>query len=38
MNITEKAKQFAIEAHIGQVRKSEPDKPMVMIQLELPIF
>ena len=30
MDITEKAKQFAIEAHMGQVRKSEPDKPMVM--------
>ena len=30
MNIKEKAKLFAIEAHRGQVRKSEPDKPMVM--------
>ena len=25
----ERAKQFAIEAHKGQVRKNEPDKPMI---------
>lgn len=30
MYIKEKAKLFAIKAHIGQVRKSEPDKPMIM--------
>lgn len=30
MNIKEKAKLFAIKAHKGQIRKSEPDKPMVM--------
>ncbi|HHW69587.1 MAG TPA: HD domain-containing protein, partial [Tenericutes bacterium] len=30
MNILEKAKKFAIEAHKGQVRKSEPDKPMII--------
>lgn len=30
MNIKEKAKLFAIKAHMGQVRKSEPDKPMIM--------
>lgn len=30
MNIKEKAKKFAIKAHMGQVRKSEPDKPMIM--------
>ena len=30
MNIKEKAKMFAIQAHMGQVRKSEPDKPMIM--------
>lgn len=30
MNIKEKAKLFAIRAHMGQVRKSEPDKPMIM--------
>lgn len=30
MNIVERAKQFAILAHKGQVRKSEPDKPMVI--------
>lgn len=28
--IKEKAKQFAIKAHEGQVRKNEPDKPMIM--------
>lgn len=28
--IKEKAKQFAIKAHAGQVRKNEPDKPMIM--------
>ena len=30
MDIKEKAKQFAIKAHKGQVRKSEPDKPMII--------
>lgn len=30
MEIKEKAKLFAIRAHMGQVRKSEPDKPMIM--------
>ena len=30
MNVKEKAKLFAVEAHRGQVRKSEPDKPMIM--------
>lgn len=30
MNIKEKAKLFAIRVHMGQVRKSEPDKPMIM--------
>ena len=30
MSIIEKAKQFAIEAHKGQVRKSEKEKPMII--------
>lgn len=30
VNIKEKAKLFAINAHSGQVRKSEPDKPMII--------
>jgi len=30
MNIKEKAKQFAIAAHKNQIRKNEPDKPMIM--------
>lgn len=30
MNIKERAKLFAINAHMGQVRKSEPDKPMII--------
>lgn len=30
MDIKEKARLFAIQAHMGQVRKSEPDKPMIM--------
>lgn len=30
MNIKEKAKLFAIKAHMVQIRKSEPDKPMIM--------
>ena len=29
-NVKEKAKDFAIHAHMGQVRKSEPDKPMII--------
>ncbi len=30
MNIKEKAKHFAINAHKGQIRKNEPDKPMII--------
>ena len=30
MNIEEKAMNFAIKAHYGQVRKSEKDKPMII--------
>ena len=30
MNKIEKAKHFAIKAHRGQVRKSEPEKPMII--------
>ena len=30
MNIKEKAMLFAIKAHMGQVRKNEPDKPMII--------
>ena len=30
MDIKEKALIFAIQAHMGQVRKSEPDKPMII--------
>lgn len=30
MNLKERAKIFAVNAHRGQVRKSEPDKPMIM--------
>ena len=30
MSIKEKAKMFAIQAHMGQIRKSEPDKPMII--------
>lgn len=30
MNLKEKAKMFAIHAHMGQIRKSEPDKPMII--------
>ena len=30
MDIKEKAKLFAIQAHMGQIRKNEPDKPMIM--------
>ena len=30
MDIKEKALFFAIQAHMGQVRKSEPDKPMII--------
>lgn len=35
MNIKEKAKQFAIKAHMGQVRKNEPDKPMIIHPLSV---
>lgn len=30
MKITDKAKEFATMAHAGQIRKSEPDKPMII--------
>lgn len=30
MDLLEKAKLFAINAHMGQIRKSEPDKPMII--------
>lgn len=30
IDIKEQAKLFAIKAHQGQVRKNEPDKPMIM--------
>ena len=30
MDLKEKAKIFAINAHMGQTRKSEPDKPMII--------
>lgn len=30
MNIKEKARNFAIEAHKGQIRKSDKEKPMIM--------
>ena len=30
MNLKDRAKLFAINAHMGQIRKSEPDKPMIM--------
>ncbi len=29
-NVKEKAKKFAINAHRGQIRKSDPDKPMII--------
>ncbi len=32
MDIKEKAKMFAIQAHMGQVRKSEPDSLWLFIQ------
>lgn len=35
MNIKEQAKQFAIKAHQGQVRKNEPDKPMIVHPLSV---
>ena len=35
MDIKEKAKMFAIKAHMGQVRKSEPDKPMIIHPLSV---
>lgn len=34
MNIKDKAKEFANEAHRGQFRKNEPDKPKLCIRLE----
>ena len=30
MSIELKAREFAIEAHKGQVRKSDPEKPMIV--------
>ena len=30
MDLKEKAKIFAINAHMGQIRKNEPDKPMII--------
>ena len=30
MNVVDKAKEFAIKAHDGQVRKTEKDKPKVV--------
>ncbi len=30
MNVKDKAKAFAIKAHANQIRKSEPDKPMIV--------
>lgn len=30
MNVKERAKKFAINAHKGQIRKSEPDKPLII--------
>ena len=30
MSLKQRAKNFAIKAHKGQVRKNEPDKPMIM--------
>lgn len=30
MDIKEKAKLFAVRAHMGQIRKGEPDKPMII--------
>ena len=30
MNVKEYAKEFAINAHQGQIRKSEPEKPMIV--------
>lgn len=30
MNIKQKAKRFAIKAHQGQIRKSDPEKPMII--------
>ena len=35
MDIKGKAKEFAIKAHMGQVRKNEPDKPMIMHPLKV---
>ena len=29
-DIKQKAKEFAINAHKGQIRKSDPDKPMII--------
>ncbi len=35
MDIKEKAKEFTIKAHMGQVRKNETDKPMIMHPLKV---
>ena len=38
MNIKEKAKQFAIKAHKGQLRKNEPDKAMIIHPISVAIL
>lgn len=38
MDIKEKAKLFAIKAHKGKMRKSEPDKPMIIHPLSVGIL
>ena len=35
MDIREKARLFAIEAHYNQVRKGEKDKPMIIHPIEI---
>lgn len=35
LNVKERARRFAINAHNGQVRKSEPDKPLVIHSIEV---
>ncbi|MBD9098814.1 HD domain-containing protein [bacterium] len=38
MDLKEKAKLFAINAHMGQIRKSEPDKPMIIHPISVGIL
>ena len=38
MNLKEQAKAFAINAHMGQIRKNEPDKPMIMHPISVGIL